>query len=80
MRRNLDPLDRHQEAELWEVLEGVGLKNTITELPLKLDHLVVDNGSNFSLVRRGGEGGGEGTRERQGREGGGAGEREVERG
>ena len=50
VRRNLDPLERYSDPELWEALEMVGLKAAITALELGLDFLVVDNGANFSLV------------------------------
>jgi len=52
VRRNLDPLEQYQDAELWAVLESVGLHGPITALEKKLDHMVVDNGANFSLGQR----------------------------
>ncbi|KAG1666954.1 hypothetical protein FOA52_004237 [Chlamydomonas sp. UWO 241] len=52
VRRNLDPLEEHGDEALWEVLEAVGLKVPITALDTKLDHMVVDNGNNFSLGQR----------------------------
>lgn len=52
VRRNLDPLENHNETELWEVVETVGLKPAILALETKMDHMVVDQGTNFSLGQR----------------------------
>jgi len=52
VRRNLDPFEKAEEAELWRVLEHVGLKTVIGDLEGKLDAKVVDNGANFSLGQR----------------------------
>jgi hypothetical protein len=51
VRHNLDPFDNHGDAELWEVLQAVGLKPLISAMDAKLEAPVVDNGGNFSQVR-----------------------------
>lgn len=48
VRHNLDPFERHNDAELWEVLRDVNLKHVISELEDKLGAKVMDNGANFS--------------------------------
>ncbi|GMH40904.1 hypothetical protein BSKO_08808 [Bryopsis sp. KO-2023] len=52
IRLNLDPFDTYPDAELWQALAGVGLKETIEKFPEKLSTTVVDNGSNFSQGQR----------------------------
>jgi len=47
-RDNLDPFRKHQDAELWEALEVVQLKDFVTSLPLKLEASVDENGDNLS--------------------------------
>lgn len=47
---NLDPFGRHGDDELWQVLRGVGLADTISALESKLGAPVVDGGNNFSQV------------------------------
>lgn len=49
---NLDPFDRHSDAELWEVLDTVQIKDAVTILPRKLQELVADGGANFSVGQR----------------------------
>ncbi|GFH22354.1 ABC transporter, multidrug resistance associated protein, partial [Haematococcus lacustris] len=52
VRVNLDPFELHTDAQLWEVVNAVGLTAAITELEDKLGAKVVDNGANFSLGQR----------------------------
>ncbi|XP_053403768.1 ATP-binding cassette sub-family C member 5-like [Mercenaria mercenaria] len=52
VRYNLDPFSRHKDSELWEALEKCHVKETISSLELKLDHMVVENGENFSVGER----------------------------
>ncbi|XP_020609632.1 multidrug resistance-associated protein 4-like isoform X3 [Orbicella faveolata] len=52
MRRNLDPLGEREDAELWNVLEEVQLKQAVEELPNKLDQELAESGSNFSVGQR----------------------------
>lgn len=48
IRTNLDPFEEHTDSELWSILESVHLKNTIENLPEKLETTVVEHGGNFS--------------------------------
>ena len=52
IRTNLDPFDEHPDVGIWEVLEKVGLRDTVGDAAKKLDMDVVDNGANFSLGQR----------------------------
>ncbi|KAA6382082.1 MAG: putative ABC transporter C family protein [Streblomastix strix] len=49
---NFTKIQMKEDNELWEALKLVHLFTTITELPLKLDTLVTDGGSNFSAGQR----------------------------
>eukprot|EP01125_Pyxidicula_operculata_P007654 TRINITY_DN2595_c0_g1_i1.p1 TRINITY_DN2595_c0_g1~~TRINITY_DN2595_c0_g1_i1.p1 ORF type:complete len:1040 (-),score=251.73 TRINITY_DN2595_c0_g1_i1:92-3211(-) len=52
VRYNLDPFDEHQDKEIWNALELVHLKETISKLKGQLDFVVTENGSNFSVGQR----------------------------
>ncbi|XP_053403770.1 ATP-binding cassette sub-family C member 5-like isoform X1 [Mercenaria mercenaria] len=52
VRYNLDPFSKHKDSELWDALEKCHVKDTISSLELKLDHMVVENGENFSVGER----------------------------
>lgn len=52
LRYNLDPFDRHSEAELWQALEKAHIKDTVSELEDKLETTVKEGGSNFSVGER----------------------------
>lgn len=52
VRYNLDPFGKYKDSELWEALEKCHVKDTILSLELKLDHMVVENGENFSVGER----------------------------
>uniref|UniRef100_A0A4W2HUP1 Multidrug resistance-associated protein 4 n=1 Tax=Bos indicus x Bos taurus TaxID=30522 RepID=A0A4W2HUP1_BOBOX len=49
MRNNLDPFNEHLDKELWNALEEVQLKETIRDLPGKMDTELVEYGLNFSV-------------------------------
>lgn len=49
MRYNLDPFDEFDDEKIWKALEGVKLKNLISELPAGLSSKVAEGGSNFSI-------------------------------
>ena len=51
MRYNMDPFDEYSDAELWEALEQVQLKETIQGLG-QLTTEVSETGSNFSVGQR----------------------------
>uniref|UniRef100_A0A4W2CXI7 Multidrug resistance-associated protein 4 n=1 Tax=Bos indicus x Bos taurus TaxID=30522 RepID=A0A4W2CXI7_BOBOX len=49
MRNNLDPFNEHLDKELWNALEEVQLKETIRDLPGKMDTELAEYGLNFSI-------------------------------
>ncbi|KAI3366042.1 hypothetical protein L3Q82_009871, partial [Scortum barcoo] len=52
MRKNLDPFNEHTDEELWNALEEVQLKSVVEELPGKLETVLAESGSNFSVGQR----------------------------
>ncbi|KAM9766341.1 ATP-binding cassette sub-family C member 4-like isoform 2-T2 [Menidia menidia] len=52
VRKNLDPFSQHSDEELWKALEEVQLKPVVEELPGKLETVLAESGSNFSVGQR----------------------------
>ncbi|KAM6893207.1 ATP-binding cassette sub-family C member 4 [Lycodopsis pacificus] len=52
MRKNLDPFNQHSDEDLWKALEEVQLKSVVEELPGKLETVLAESGSNFSVGQR----------------------------
>ncbi|XP_033333867.2 putative multidrug resistance-associated protein lethal(2)03659 [Megalopta genalis] len=52
LRRNLDPFDEYSDTVLWEALEQVELKETISDMAAGLNTKVAEDGSNFSVGQR----------------------------
>uniref|UniRef100_A0AAR2KQA3 Cystic fibrosis transmembrane conductance regulator n=1 Tax=Pygocentrus nattereri TaxID=42514 RepID=A0AAR2KQA3_PYGNA len=52
MRKNLDPFNEHSDEALWNALEEVQLKSVVEELPSKLETVLAESGSNFSVGQR----------------------------
>ncbi|XP_077399671.1 ATP-binding cassette sub-family C member 4-like isoform X2 [Vanacampus margaritifer] len=52
VRKNLDPFNQHTDADIWKALEQVQLKGMVTELPSKLETVLAECGSNFSVGQR----------------------------
>ncbi|KAM9835950.1 ATP-binding cassette sub-family C member 4-like [Aulostomus maculatus] len=52
MRKNLDPFHQHSDEELWNSLQEVQLKGVVEELPGKLETVLAESGSNFSVGQR----------------------------
>jgi ABC-type multidrug transport system fused ATPase/permease subunit len=52
LRKNLDILDRHSEAELLEALDAVNLRQSILEKSGGLECEVTEGGENFSIGER----------------------------
>ena len=52
LRENLDPLTKHEDADLWRVLEEVQLKTLVDHLEGHLDYEVSERGGNFSVGER----------------------------
>uniref|UniRef100_A0AAY4E1J1 Multidrug resistance-associated protein 4 n=1 Tax=Denticeps clupeoides TaxID=299321 RepID=A0AAY4E1J1_9TELE len=52
MRKNLDPFSQHSDEDLWSALEEVQLKAAVEELPGKMETVLAESGSNFSVGQR----------------------------
>lgn len=52
VRFNLDPIDEHSDAEIWEALDKCQLGDIIRTKPERLDALVADDGENWSVGQR----------------------------
>lgn len=52
IRTNLDPYQRHSDAELWDSLTHVALKEVVSGLPEGLSARVAEGGENFSVGQR----------------------------
>ena len=52
VRTNLDIEERYTDIEVWQVLELIGMKEYVSNLPHKLDNAVAENGKNLSVGQR----------------------------
>uniref|UniRef100_A0A674EVC9 Multidrug resistance-associated protein 4 n=1 Tax=Salmo trutta TaxID=8032 RepID=A0A674EVC9_SALTR len=52
MRKNLDPFHQHTDEDLWNALQEVQLKSVVEELPNKMETVLAESGSNFSVGQR----------------------------
>lgn len=52
VRFNLDPFSTHTDAELWDILDRVDMKNHVMSLPNLLQEEVAEGGDNFSAGQR----------------------------
>lgn len=52
MRKNLDPFDEFSDADLWNVLDEVELKDAVADLTSGLNSKMSEGGSNFSVGQR----------------------------
>ncbi|NWT81963.1 MRP1 protein, partial [Lanius ludovicianus] len=52
LQSNLDPLGKHSDLELWEVLELCDLRDFVQSLPKKLLHEIAEGGENLSVGQR----------------------------
>ena len=52
LRYNLDPLQRHTDAELWNALEDAHIKDYISTQQQGLSMIVEEGGKNFSVGQR----------------------------
>ena len=48
----MDPFDDYSDDSLWMALEEVKLKESMKELPLGLNFIVTEGGSNLSVGQR----------------------------
>uniref|UniRef100_A0A3P9MUY4 ATP-binding cassette sub-family C member 5 n=1 Tax=Poecilia reticulata TaxID=8081 RepID=A0A3P9MUY4_POERE len=49
---NLDPFNQYREEEIWDALERSHMKESVSQLPQRLESEVVENGENFSVGER----------------------------
>ncbi|XP_023133562.2 multidrug resistance-associated protein 5 [Amphiprion ocellaris] len=52
VRSNLDPFNQYSEQQIWDALDRSHMKECVSQLPLKLESEVVENGDNFSVGER----------------------------
>ncbi|XP_078361825.1 ATP-binding cassette sub-family C member 4-like [Oculina patagonica] len=52
LRRNLDLMEKFQDADLWRALEDVQLKAFVESLDGQLDHELLEHGANVSVGER----------------------------
>jgi ABC-type multidrug transport system fused ATPase/permease subunit len=52
VRFNLDPFKSYSDVDIWNVLESVNMKDSISSLPEKLLEPVLEGGENFSVGQR----------------------------
>jgi ABC-type multidrug transport system fused ATPase/permease subunit len=52
LRRNLDPLERHSDSEIWHALGQVSLEEPMRETPEQLHYPVSEDGENWSDGQR----------------------------
>ncbi|KAD5960457.1 hypothetical protein R6Q59_013564 [Mikania micrantha] len=52
VRGNLDPLNQHRDAEIWEALDKCQLGDIVRAKDAKLEYLVVEGGENWSVGQR----------------------------
>ncbi|XP_042350397.1 ATP-binding cassette sub-family C member 4-like [Plectropomus leopardus] len=52
MRKNLDPFRQHTDEDLWNALQEVQMKVVVEDLPNKLETVLTESGSNFSVGQR----------------------------
>ncbi|XP_034741526.1 multidrug resistance-associated protein 4-like isoform X2 [Etheostoma cragini] len=52
MRKNLDPFRQHTDEDLWNALQEVQMKAVVEDLPNKLETMLTESGSNFSVGQR----------------------------
>ncbi|KAF1393446.1 hypothetical protein PFLUV_G00015780 [Perca fluviatilis] len=51
-KSNLDPLNQYSEDQIWDALQRSHMKECVSQLPLKLQSEVLENGENFSVGER----------------------------
>ncbi|KAJ3019665.1 Multidrug resistance-associated protein 9 [Thoreauomyces humboldtii] len=52
LRSNLDVTDEYSDADVWDVLNAVGMGEFVGKLPGKLDHVVEEQAGNLSAGQR----------------------------
>ena len=52
LRRNLDPMNQHEDLRLWSALEDVQLKSFVESLNGQLEYELLESGANLSVGER----------------------------
>lgn len=52
IRSNLDPFGEHSDADIWQTIERAKLYDAVCAHPLKLERVVAEGGTNFSIGQR----------------------------
>ena len=52
LRRNLDPMNQHEDLRLWSALEDVQLKSVVESLNGQLEYELLESGANLSVGER----------------------------
>nr|XP_046259914.1 ATP-binding cassette sub-family C member 4-like isoform X1 [Scatophagus argus] len=52
VRKNLDPFRQHTDEDLWNALQEVQMKAVVEDLPRKLETVLSESGSNFSVGQK----------------------------
>ena len=52
IRKNLDPMSKHEDLELWSALEDVQLKTMVEKLDGQLENELLEQGANLSVGER----------------------------
>ncbi|XP_013884203.1 ATP-binding cassette sub-family C member 5 [Austrofundulus limnaeus] len=52
IRSNLDPLNQYSEEKIWDALERSHMKDSVSQMPQRLESEVMENGENFSVGER----------------------------
>ncbi|XP_015779867.1 PREDICTED: multidrug resistance-associated protein 4-like [Acropora digitifera] len=52
LRRNLDPMNQHEDLRLWSALEVVQLKSVVESLDGQLEYDLLESGANLSVGER----------------------------
>ena len=52
LRRNLDPMNQHEDLRLWSALEVVQLKSVVESLNGQLEYELLESGANLSVGER----------------------------
>ena len=52
LRRNLDPMNQHEDLRLWSAIEDVQLKSVVESLNGQLEYELLESGANLSVGER----------------------------
>src|SRR5688500_7163589 len=52
IRYNLDPFNQYKDHEIWQALSSVHMRQSVEDLPNKLESSILESGGNFSTGQR----------------------------